>query len=139
MTYKQDLHVRQGETFEFTYTHKGPSGSAVDLTGYSARMRVAQGYEGIYEAFLSDGSDADGGSIVLGGAAGTVKIRFTAVQAAAIAGNLSEILFVQPKKRADRDVWFVYDLEIKSPTGVVERVLEGDFWLQREVTNWPSP
>jgi len=104
VTYKQDLHVRQGETFEFTYTHKDSSGSAIDLTGYSARMRVAQGYEGIYEAFLSDGSDADGGSVVLGGAAGTVKIKFTAV-----------------------------------PAGVVERVLEGDFWLQREVTNWPSP
>lgn len=136
MTYHQDFHVRQGETFEFVYVHVNSGGSLVDLSGYSADMRVASGYEGIYEAFLSSGPDADGGTIELGGAAGTVAIKFTAEQSSAIAGNLSEIIFVEPQKRAERDVKFVYDLELRSPSGVVTRVLEGDLWLQRGVTNW---
>lgn len=137
MTYKQDLHLRQGETFEFTYTHVDSAGNPVDLTGYSARMRVASSYEGIYEAYLTDTSDADGGSIELGGVLGTVKIKFTATQSAAIAGNLSELLLIQPIQKAKRDVWFIYDLELVSGSAAVTRVLEGTFWLQREVTRSP--
>ena len=134
MTIRQNLTIRQGETWSYVYTHLA-AGSPVDLTGYTARMSIRESFEGTNEAYLSTGADANGGTITLGGVAGTVTLAMTAAQSAALAGDLSSILFVEPRKRAERDVDFLYDLELVSGAGVVTRALEGCLRVQREVTS----
>jgi hypothetical protein len=132
MTTRQDLIVRQGETWSFTWT-KLSAGAAVNLTGYSARMSVKPRLGGAADAYLSDGSDADGGTITLGGALGTVVLAMTAAQTAALAqavtGYVEDVCAVCGPK-----VVFMYDLETVSGAGVVTRELEGRFIVWRGVT-----
>lgn len=135
MPLRQDLHVRQGETFAFTYTHLDSAGSAVDLTGYSARMAVRVNYGDDEEVYFSTGDDAAGGSIALGGSEGTVSLSMTAAQAKAVAGDLLRYVFGKPvgTPLRQREV-FRYDLELEAPDGTVTRALEGAFIVHREVT-----
>lgn len=129
MTTRQDLPIRQGETWSHTHS------TGIDLTGYAARMAIRAGFEGSRDAYLSTGSDADGGTITLGGEAGTVVLAMTAAQTAALAGDLTYFLFVAPEKRAERFVTFLYDLELVSGAGTVLRELQGRVILEREVTS----
>lgn len=133
MALRHDLDIRQGETWSWSWA-KTSGGSAVDLTGYSARMSIKAGYEGATEAYLSSGSDADGGTITLGGAAGTIALAMTAAQTSELAGDLSYYLFVRPDQQAERYIEMIYDLETVSPAGVVTRELEGRVTIQREVS-----
>jgi len=134
MTTRQDIELAQGQTWSFAFVHRGDDGVAIDVSGYSARMAVKAGFQSSYEAYLSSGSDADGGSITLA-ANGTVTLSMTAAQSAKIAGDLTFFIFFEPAELVDRVVHFMYDLELVSPAGAVVRVLEGRFILQREVTS----
>jgi hypothetical protein len=131
MTLRQDLTIRQGATWSHTHIHK-VSGSPVDLTGYSARMRIAKWYDGFGEAYLSTGSDARGGTISLD-ASGNIALSMTPAETASLAGNLSELILIEPLPATKRYVEFVYDLEIESPGGVITRVLVGRVMVEREV------
>jgi hypothetical protein len=136
MTKRVDLQIRQGETWSWTYTYRNSAGAAVDLTGYTARMAVRETYSLSREAYFSTGSDADGGTIALGGAAGTVTLSMTAAQSAALAGDLSTFVF--PREMVEKVgpyVDFIYDLEVVSSAGVVTRLLEGTCRVWREVTS----
>jgi hypothetical protein len=137
MTLRQDLEVRQGQTWSFVWTKKDAAGVAVNLTGYSARMAIRDRIGGVLQAYLTTGADADGGSIALGGAAGTVTLALTALQSASLADYLTRAsilytrnFFVQRKPL----VHFLYDLELVSGAGVVTRELEGSVLVYREVT-----
>jgi len=131
MTIRHDLTVNQGETWSFTYTHLDAAGSAVDLTGYSARMSVKPVVGGSLEAYLSTGSDANGGTITLGGAAGTVALAMTDAQTSDLAGAVRPFV---TRVTGERVLPYVYDLEIESAGGTVTRVLEGAFRVNRGVT-----
>ena len=89
MTIRQDLKINQGETWSWVYTHIDSTGSAIDLTGYTARMSVKTNFTGSTEAYLSTGADADGGIISLGGVVGTVTLSMTAAQTTALTDNSS--------------------------------------------------
>jgi hypothetical protein len=128
VTTRQDLLIRQGETFAHVHN------AGIDLTGYSARMAVKAGFEGSHEAYLSTGPDADGGTITLGGEAGTVTVAMTAAQASRLAGDLTYFLFVAPQQRAERFITYIYDLKLVSPGGDVHRELQGRVIVEREVT-----
>ena len=132
MTTRQDLIVRQGETYSFTWT-KLSGGSAVNLTGYSARMSVRTHFGGTQEVYLSDGSDADGGTITLGGAAGTVVLTMTAAETAALADAITGWID-DPAAEAGPRVAYIYDLELVTGAGAVTRELEGRLVVLREVT-----
>jgi len=137
MTARQDLHIRQGETWSHVYT-KASAGAAVDLTGYTARMAIRSCLGGSMEAYLSTGADADGGSIVLGGALGTVTLAMTATQSAALAGSLNDLgALLMQGASADyaRTAEYLYDLELISGAGSVVRELEGRVIVHREVTD----
>ena len=134
MTIRQDIELRQGETWSFAFVHRDADGVAIDVSSYSARMAIKAGFQSSYEAYLSSGSDTDGGSITLA-ADGTVTLLMTAAQSAKIAGDLTFFIFFEPAERVDRIVRFMYDLELVSPAGVVDRALEGHFLVQREVTS----
>lgn len=133
MTIRQNLTIRQGEDWSFTYVHGGST--PVNLTGYSARMSIKTAYEVDSEAYLSSGSDANGGTITLGGALGTVVLSMTAEQTTALLDDLSYYAFMdKDDKEIEPSVCWIYDLELVSPTGVVTRVLEGKVYIFRNVT-----
>jgi hypothetical protein len=128
MTTRQDLTIRQGQTWTFVYTHR-PGGVLADLTGYSARMGIKPDFNGAFVAYLSTGSDAIGGSIALGGAAGTVTLTMTGDESASLASDTSLLLVEDVSTMI-----FRHDLELVSPAGVVTRALEGRVIVQRGVS-----
>ena len=131
MTLRQDLTVRQGATWAYSYTHRDLAGAIVDLSGFTARMMVKAAFNNGYAAYLSSGSDANGGTITLGGVLGTVALSMTAAQSAALG---SEITLIPTVDADEPSIIYRYDLELISAGGVVIRPLEGRFILLREVT-----
>jgi len=132
MTQRRDLTVRQGETWSFTHTHVDASGSPVDLTGFSARMSIRTGFVGILKAYLSTGSDADGGMITLGGTAGTITMSMTSDQTRGFLKNRTLETIIEGEEEEPFED-FVYDLEIVNGS-TVTRVLEGRFYIHRSIT-----
>tara|TARA_B100000963_G_C22573892_1_gene647436 strand:+ start:748 stop:1098 length:351 start_codon:yes stop_codon:yes gene_type:complete len=108
------LTIEQGATFSLVITYKDSAGSAINLTGFTARMSL--------RTFIEDSSailtlTTENGRIALGGGAGTVTLTVSASDTAALtAGN------------------GVYDLELISSGGVVTRLIEGSYSIVREVT-----
>jgi hypothetical protein len=115
--FKVNLKIDQGATFSKLVTWKtGPALLAVpvDITGCTARMHARGKIADA--ATLLDLTTANGG-IVLGGAAGTVEIKLTDEQTAAITWAAA-----------------VYDLEIEFADGTVRRLLQGSISVSPEVT-----
>lgn len=126
MTVRQNLKVQAGADWSYTYTH------TADLTGYSARAAVKQAYYDSEEVYFSTGADADGGSISISGA--DVTLSMTAAQSADVLSNITYgAALGSPEKRQYET--FMYDLEVVSPLGVVTRVMQGKFIVEREVTD----
>ena len=141
MTIRQDLTVRQGETFSYTYNWDGK-----DLTGYTGAMAIRWQLEAPLEAYLSTGNDADGGTITVD-ASGNIVLAMTNTQTAALAGWLWKLYWLQMvgqdvdtrdkrylKYFFQKQVKALYDLRLTSPAGVTTRVLEGNVVIHREVT-----
>ena len=102
----------QGSTFSRRLTYKIDD-IPVNLTGYSSRLQVREThYDTETIASLVSGS-----GITLGGSAGTIDILIAASATA---------LF-------DAGTW-VYDLEIESTNGTIDRLVEGNFIVTPEVT-----
>jgi hypothetical protein len=109
-----DLTINQGATFELTITWKDSAGTAINLTGYSARMQVRE----TYSSTSSVVSLTNGSGITLGGSAGTIAIVISATTTAGLTAPFSG----------------VYDLELVSAAGVVTRLLQGAATVTPEVT-----
>lgn len=109
-----DITIEQGATWNLELTWK-IGGTAVNLTGYSARMQVRVDVDDS-ETILSLTSSG-GAGITLGGALGTITLSQTATQTAALATGE-----------------YVYDLELQSMGGTVTRLLQGQFAISAEVT-----
>jgi Na+/serine symporter len=102
----------QGSTFSRRLTYKIDD-IPVNLTGYSSRLQVREThYDADTIVSLTSGS-----GITLGGSAGTIDILIAASATA---------LF-------DAGTW-VYDLEIQSTNGTIDRLVEGSFIVTPEVT-----
>jgi len=97
-----------------TATWKDSAGTAVNLTGYTARLQVRATYDSS-STILSLTSAA---GITLGGAAGTIAITASATTTAALTAPFSG----------------VYDLELVSGGGEVTRLLEGTATVSPEVS-----
>lgn len=133
-TIQQNLRIRQGETWSHVDTYLDSAGSAVDLSGYTARMSMKRTYNGSAIAYLSTGSDANGGTIALGGAAGTITKSMTAAQTDALltTGDLADLMIGKTYKSPE---FLIYDLEIVSGAGSVTRVREGKVEIHRSATS----
>jgi hypothetical protein len=103
----------QGATLVRVVVYKDSAGTPVNLTGYSARMKVrtSRSADGVYLALATSGQGITVDSV------GEIEITVPAVTTARI-----------PSGR------YYYDLEVVSSTGVVNRVVEGDFTVTGEVT-----
>jgi hypothetical protein len=85
----------------------------VNLNGYTSRLQVRETHYA-QETIVALTS---GSGITLGGSAGTIDLLISASATAAFnAGN------------------FVYDLEIQSTNGTIDRLIEGSFIVTPEVT-----
>ena len=104
----------QGSTFTRQLTWNDSAGSAVNLTGYTARMDIRSSIDAAGAAVLS--LTTTNGRIVLGGSAGTINLTAEATATQAVeSGN------------------YVYDLEVVSGS-TVTRLIQGSFTLRGEVT-----
>lgn len=132
MIKRQDLTIREGETFSWVYTYLDSAGDPVDLTGYTATFKVA-GW----------GS----GTVTLGDDAGTVTLSLSALQtidlaeggftgfgayADAVWGKKAGLvdvrkdLYLEPIQRA-------YTVYVTSGAGVTTQILEGVATIHRDV------
>jgi hypothetical protein len=109
---KYNIVCPQGSTFsqELTYSINDV---AVDLTGYEAAMQVREKHSST--TVIATMNTDNGGIQLLGG--GMIRINLSNTATAAI----------KPKE-------YVYDLEITTDLGVVNRILEGKFIVTPEVT-----
>lgn len=131
MTTRQDLHIRQGADWSFTHTVRDSGGSPVDLTNYTARASIKRSLSDSASAYLSTGADADGGTITLGGVAGTVTLSMTNAETDLLVDNVS---FERPET-IEPVTQFIYDLELVDASGNVTRELEGRVIYYRGVTS----
>ena len=107
-----DLDCWQGANFDYQLTWT-VAGSAVNVTGYSARMQVRQYAESTATVL----SLVNGTGITIGGTAGTIALSAVATATSAIEAGQ-----------------YVYDLELVSGAGYVTRLVEGSFVVYAEVT-----
>ena len=114
--FKLNLKIDQGATFSklVTWRTGSTTGTPVDLTGCTARMQARAKITD--QSVLLDLTTANGG-IVLGGTSGTVEIKLTDGQTAAISWAGA-----------------VYDLEVVFSNGDVRRLLQGSISVSPEVT-----
>jgi hypothetical protein len=107
-----DITCEQGATFSRTLTVKDSSGNARNLSGYTARMQVRR--------LLASTSTlielTTGNSRITLNSSGEIALSISAADTASLTEG------------------GVYDLEIIASDGTVERVVEGNFILDLEVT-----
>lgn len=108
------LKIEQGETFNNVLTWKASTGTAINITSYTARMQIRKTAEA--SAFLLE-CTTENGRITLGGAAGTITFNVSATDTAALPAGT-----------------FRYDLELISSGGIVTKLLKGDVVVAQEVT-----
>jgi len=112
---KHNFYVYRGATFAEQIAWKDENGTAIDLTGFTARMHMRETVDAA-TPFLT--LTTENGGIALGGVAGTVDMLATATITSAIVATAG-----------------VYDLELVASDGVtVTRLLEGLVVISPEVT-----
>jgi len=112
-----DIYIEQGATFQKIITWKDSSGTAINLTGYIARMQFRSQPSSTTVLFEAT---TENSRIALGGAAGTITITISATLTAGFNFDCA-----------------VYDLELQSSSqsgAVVTRLLEGSVNVSKEVT-----
>ena len=109
-----NMELQQGATFNYTLTITDKDGVVIDLTGYSARMKIRTPQ---YTSTPEVNWTSAGGHLVMGDDAGTITFAVSAATTAALNFKTAR-----------------YDLEIEDGSGVVTRALEGYITLSQEVT-----
>jgi hypothetical protein len=122
-----NLYLRSGDTFAQTWTISQPDpsdpagqtpGTPVDLTGCSAEMVIESLYSVAPVYTLNSGqATANGGTLTLGGTAGTVLINIPPTDTDLLANGM-------------------YALRITFADGSVQTFAEGSVFLDREAQSW---
>ena len=116
MADKYNLTIQAGATYQLTVTWTDSAGDPINLTGFTARMKLKSTYGG--DALVSL-TESDG--LTLGAALGTIAIVISDTRTAML---------------ADTDhTKGVYDLEVESSGGVTTRLLKGRWVCSPEVTD----
>jgi len=114
-----DMIVDQGATVNTVFTIKNSARSALDITGYVARMQVRR-FDGTTRdpspTVIAEYTSYDG-YLIIGDTAGTVTLLIPPAEMAAY----------EPGS-------YVYDLEVESPLGETTRIVQGKFIVRAEVT-----
>ena len=119
-----NLTLRTGDTFSFVLTCQNPatggsgSNTPIDLTGCAAEMQIVSTYNIAPVYSLSSVTPtANGGTIVLGGTAGTISISIPPDDTLGLAAGK-------------------YDLKVKFADGSIQTIVTGGVFVEREVTVW---
>lgn len=107
-----ELRIEQGASWQHTVRLEVAADVPRDLSGCSARMQIRAQLDG--DVRLSPDCSIDA-------PAGRITLALSDTQTAAL--NL-----------ATAHTCWLYDLELQSPTGTVERLLEGRVLITREIT-----
>ncbi len=121
---KYNLKLFQGSTFGLTITVKDAAGNVSNLTNYTARMQIREGYD---SDSATETLTTANGEITITGAEGNVALQLAATRTANIYVDLSSP--GRPPKKT-----YVYDLELIDSSNVVSKLLYGDFIVYAEVT-----
>lgn len=113
-TTRRRAACEQGASFRRKLTLKQDDGALIDLSGYSARMQVRASLESA--TALIELTTANS-RIEIQGPEGVVILKLSPSETAGLAAGT-----------------YVYDLELVSGTGDVQRLLEGRFVVSRNVT-----
>jgi hypothetical protein len=133
MSVRQDLHILQGATWQFSFVYLDGEGAAVDVSNYEGRLAIRADFSSSTEAYLTSTGGEVNGTITLG-ADGTVTLAMTAQDTTSLLDDLSELLvFGDMAYRAERFVEFIYDLKLIGD-GTTVRALQGKVIVEREVT-----
>lgn len=117
-----NITCQQGSTFSRTITLKYPDPNSPPLdptylpwnfTGYTARMQVRRTVD---SSTTIISLTTENGRITLAGNSGIMELNISAADTATITSS------------------GVYDIEIISDTGIVSRIMQGNFTLSQEVT-----
>lgn len=121
---RYDITLEQGATFDLPLRYRAPSGTPVDLTGYSAKMQVREAPASAVFVEFNSALTANGFIWLTGsaenredGANGNLRIFMTAANSAALTRFSGR-----------------YDLELRDSAGYVTRLLEGQFRVEPEIT-----
>lgn len=106
--------VEQGSTLLKPIVWKDSTGTAVNLTGYSAKMQIRKSASSA-DVLLE--LSTQNGKLTITANTGTITMVFSAATTAAINWSHGK-----------------YDLELTSGSGVVTRLIEGDITVSREIT-----
>ena len=105
------VYIDQGRDFSLVVTYKDPTGTPINLTGYTASFELSTDYNTPATLALTTAN----GSITLGGSAGTITVRSTATQSTITAGN------------------YLAELVVTSGGGVQTSLLKGPFVVKPKV------
>ncbi len=113
-----DIEMDQGASFDLEVQYTDPAGTAIDLTGYTARMQIRRNIADVEPdtAPILALTSSPAAGLTLTTSTGTVAIAITDEQTQELDGT------------------YVYDLEIESGPGKVTRLIEGTILLKPEVT-----
>lgn len=106
--------IEQGATFQNTLTLKDSSDAVINLTGYSAEMDLRKNQDDSTEVITLTVANS---RVVMGGAAGTVKLVISASDTSALTVGDG-----------------VYDIELTDADGKVDRILEGTYSIRGNVS-----
>jgi hypothetical protein len=109
-----DFEIEQGATLLKPIVWKDSTGTAVNLTGYTAKMQIRKSVSST--DVLLELSTTNGKLSITAGT-GTITMIFSATTTAAIDWSRGK-----------------YDLELTSSSGVVTRLLEGEITVSKEIT-----
>lgn len=109
-----NITCNQGATFSRTITWKDSRKQVIVLTNYTARMQVRSE---VTASTVLISLTTENGRISIDAPLGQVHLTITATDTSALPAGK-----------------YVYDLELVSPTGVVNRIVEGNFLVKAEVT-----
>lgn len=104
----------QGADWYVNFTYQDNTGTAINLTGYTAAMQLRSEPSDLTAA-LSLTSPS--GGIVITGATGLVAVHATAAQTNTLVAGV-----------------YYYDLEITSAAGIVTRLVQGQIIVSPQVT-----
>jgi hypothetical protein len=120
-----NLTIRSGDTYRQTLIIANPSesdptvpGTPIDLTGCVAEMDIVSTYDVAPVCSLSSTTPtANGGSLTLGGTAGTVAISIPPDDTALLANG-------------------TYDLRVKFADDSIQTIIAGSVFIEQGVTEW---
>ena len=121
---RYDITLEQGATFDLPLRYRTPSGTAVNLTGYTARMQVRETPTTAVVVEFNSTLTSNGFILLTGssanredGANGNLRVFMTAANTALLPRFTGR-----------------YDLELADTSGYVTRLIEGQFRIEPEIT-----